>query len=84
MSQLDGHTLQPTTQTHVTNGQEATMTAADDEVELTLGYVPKDIAYSLSQIIDNEHVFDLLAVTYDRPKNQLQVKFGLHKNVLRD
>jgi hypothetical protein len=61
----------------VTNGRDAISTAADDLVELTLGYVPKDIAYSLSQIVDNTHVFDILLIEYCQPKNQLSVKFGL-------
>ena len=61
----------------MTYGKDATSTAADDIVELTLGYVPKDIAYSLSQIVDNSHVFDIMAVEYIQPKNQITVKFGL-------
>ena len=77
--QADGLTKRPTTQTNL--GGDS---AASELVDLTLGYVPKDIAYNLSQVLDNPHICEILSVQYDKPKNKLSVKFGLRSNVLRD
>ena len=43
-----------------------TMQTVDDSeiVSLCLGYLPKDLAYSLSQIIDNPHIFEVLSLEY--------------------
>ena len=77
--QADGLTRMPTTQTSL-DGESA----ANEMITLTLGYVPKDIAYSLSQILDNPHICKLISVSYDCNRKKLTVKFGLQDNVLRD
>ena len=54
VSQVDMFTKSPTMQT-------------DDQTEivlLCLGYIPKDLAYNLSQILDNTHVFTVPQVSY--------------------
>jgi hypothetical protein len=48
------------------------------------GYVPKDIAFSLSAIIDSPHIFKVPELSYDKPKNKLTVKFELKEEVMRD
>ena len=47
----------------------------DDVTELTLGYVPKDVAFSLSQIVEAQHVFSQDVLTYDA--NLVKCQFGL-------
>ena len=52
---------------------------------MCLGYVPKDLAYSLSQVLDHEpHFFNVLKVDYAQKENKLTVMFGLADRVLRD
>lgn len=48
-----------------------------DQVELVLGYVPKDLAYNLSQICDQTHIFTLHSITYDKKINKILVHFDL-------
>ena len=55
-----------------------------EPVKLVLGYVPKDIAYNFSQVIDYPKIFEILLVKYTKNSNQLDVKFGLHGHILRD
>jgi hypothetical protein len=53
-------------------------------VEFVLGYVPKDIAFSLSQICDNPHIFTLQDLTYSKKDNKFTLQFDLAGNVLRN
>lgn len=54
-------------------------------MSLCLGYVPKDLAYSLSQILDHEpHFFTILSISYLQSANKLTVTYGLADCVLRD
>ena len=55
-----------------------------DVVEFVLGYVPKDIAFSLSQICDHPHIFTLQIPSYSKADNRLAVQFDLAANVLRN
>lgn len=41
------------------------------------GYIPKDVAFNLSTIIDSTHIFDQPELAYDKPTNKLTVKFDL-------
>ena len=77
VEQADGLTKMPTTQTSLDG-----VSAANEMVQLTLGYVPKDIAYSLSQVLDNQHICNVISVNYDYKTKKLAVKFGLQDNVL--
>jgi hypothetical protein len=52
--------------------------------ELSFGYVPKDIAYSLSQIIEAPHIFIIDEPVYDQKKDLISVQFTLQNNILRD
>ena len=54
VGQADGHTKQPAMiQRKAADGEELEL----EKVNLCLGYVPKDLAYSLSQILDHEPFF---------------------------
>ena len=57
----------------------------DDEiVSLCLGYVPKDLAYNLSTVLDNPHVLNVTFVSYFQAQSRLTVEFELSPKVLRD
>lgn len=48
------------------------------------GYVPKDIAFSLSTILDSPHIFKAPELSYHKPTNKLTVKFELREEIMRD
>jgi len=48
------------------------------------GYIPKDVAFSLSTILDSPHIFDAPNLTYDKPTNKLTIKFDLKQEIMRD
>jgi len=51
---------------------------------LEFGYVPKDIAFSLSVILDSPRIFEIGELSYSKPTNKLTVKFELRDQVMRD
>ena len=48
------------------------------------GYVPKDVAFSLSTILDSPHIFSEPELSYDKPTNKLTIKFDLKEQIMRD
>ena len=63
VGQADGHTKAPSMQRR--SGDADGFVEEDEIVNLTLGYIPKDLAYSLSQVLDRApHIFEILEVSY--------------------
>ena len=59
----------------------------DQELDLFLGYVPKDISYNLSVLLDNPSIFEFQVVDYCSEGKNTSVIFllvGLKKTILRD
>jgi hypothetical protein len=51
---------------------------------LEFGYIPKDIAFSLSTILDSSRIFKIGDLSYSKPTNKLTVRFELKDEVMRD
>ena len=51
---------------------------------LEFGYIPKDIAFSLSTILDSPRIFKIGELSYSKPTNKLTVRFELKDEVMRD
>lgn len=51
---------------------------------MEFGYIPKDIAFSLSTILDSPRIFKQAELSYNKPTNKLKVTFELKEGVMRD
>jgi hypothetical protein len=59
----------------------------DNAITLYLGYVPKDISFNLSVLLDNPQIFTNKVTEYslgDKNNSKITIEVNLKSNILRD